>query len=165
MEQRPEYLNPLSAVKLFMTTANQTVNVLNAEQACKQFGFVLEEVGEGIETISEGCVTVTTRDRLLEAAKIIKLLADEFKKGHHVGDVLRCDLRTLLDDMLDTAWVGLGGAYSISHSTEAAFAHVAERNMAKFPDGKPYKDAHGKVTKPPGWYPPDHTPFVDLPQR
>jgi predicted HAD superfamily Cof-like phosphohydrolase len=156
--------NLLTIIGAFMRIGGQTTDALNPQQATLYVGLVLEEVAEMIETIAGGSVTQQDCAHLLGHADQIKLLSGEFKKGLHMGDLLRCDREELLDAFIDTAWVAVGAAYSVSHNTAGAVAEVGRANLSKYPNGQVLRDENGKIMKPPHWRGPDLSPFVGVPE-
>ncbi len=148
------------AVFRFMKEANQTVNRFNARQACLYTGLQLEELGEKVEVIMGGCLTLEQKEHLQTLHEVLKKFAKEFRDGMHEGDMLRCDHAELIDADFDTAWVSIGALMSTSAQPIAAIAHGSFTNLDKFRNGC-IKDANGKVQKPADWQPPDFEPFID----
>ena len=67
----------------------------------------------------------------------------------------------LLKELADLRYVLEGAAVSFGLPIDAAFAEVHRSNMSKLgPDGKPIKDAGGKVLKGPNYSPADLTHLV-----
>lgn len=75
-----------------------------------------------------------------------------------LGELLQAmaqkDKAELADGYADLIYVALGGAVAHGIDLPAVWDVVQKSNMAKFPNGNVYTDSHGKVTKPPGWKPP-----------
>ena len=97
--------------------------------------------------------TALLRSKLIvsEAAETVEAMANE-------------DLLEVLDGLIDDLYVVVGTAiaYGLGDVLPAAFAKVHKNNMSKLgPDGKPIKDASGKVVKPEGYVPVDLKPFID----
>lgn len=149
------------AVKTFMRIGGQSVTGYNPDQATLYVGLQLEEIAEGLQVISEGCVDNEARTRLMNVCIALSTLSGEFKRGMHRGDIMRCNLSDLLDSQIDSAWVALGGAMSVSTDAIGAINEVVRSNMDKFPGGVVTRHpVSGKILKPAGWTAPDLTPFV-----
>lgn len=157
---RQTHFTLTEAVFRFMKEADQSVNRFNARQACLYTGLQLEELGEKIEAIQEGCLTGEQRDSLQILINVLKNFAKDFRDGRHEGDMLRCNHAQLIDADFDTAWVSIGALMSSSTQPIAAIAHGSFTNLDKFRNGC-IKDANGKVQKPADWQPPDFEPFTD----
>ncbi len=160
-EDRISEVPLVDAVDGFMRLAGQTTGNLNARQACLYTGLVLEEVGEMIDVIMDGCLTPAQTASLMSLGTILKLHAAAFKSGLHEGDILRCNQADLIDAQFDTAWVSIGALMSTAVDPDAAIAHGTFTNLDKFRDGKCERDVNGKVKKPFDWRGPDFTPYVD----
>jgi predicted HAD superfamily Cof-like phosphohydrolase len=76
--------------------------------------------------------------------------AQEFADAVDAGDLLEA-----ADAIADLIYVAIGSAVEWGVALDLVWDAVNKSNMAKFPGGKVYKDEHGKITKPPGWKPPD----------
>lgn len=83
----------------------------------------------------------------------------EFLKALHARDMVG-----VADGIIDTIYVLIGCGLELGLPLEALWQEVQKKNLEKFvevmgPDGvvsyEIYKDAGGKVVKPPGWTPPD----------
>lgn len=151
----------VDAVDGFMRLAGQTTGKFNARQACLYTGLVLEEVGEMIDVIMEGCLTPAQTASLMALGTTLKMYASSFKSGLHEGDILRCNHADLIDAQFDTAWVAIGGLMSTAINPDEAIAHGTFTNLDKFRDGKCERDVNGKVKKPFDWRGPDFSPYVD----
>lgn len=83
-----------------------------------------------------------------------RLVTEEY---HEFIDALqRNDLVELADAIADLIYVLQGTALEYGIDMNPVWAEVHRSNMAKLgPDGKPIKDAGGKLLKPEGWTPPD----------
>jgi len=68
---------------------------------------------------------------------------------------IRLDLPELVDATVDLDYVVEGFRQCLGVDSDAAWAEVHAANMRKFPDGRVYYNAEGKVGKPPGWVGPD----------
>lgn len=152
--------NLLTIVRTFMETAGQTTDKFNAQQTTLYVGLVLEEVAELLQAVGAGCVDMNERLAMLNNSITISRLADQFKSGRHTGDVMRSNHEEVLDALIDTAWVAIGGALSISTNAAGAVAEVGRANHDKFPGGVVIRDANGKVKKPANWRGPNLQPFV-----
>ena len=74
----------------------------------------------------------------------------------------------VLDGLVDVLYVTIGTAlsYGLGHVLMPAFFEVHKNNMSKLgPDGKPIKDASGKVVKPEGYVPVDLKPLLETTER
>jgi predicted HAD superfamily Cof-like phosphohydrolase len=73
------------------------------------------------------------------------------------------DLKGLLDAYLDKRYIDEGSilTFGLQDVFEEGFRRVHESNMSKLVDGKPLKDASGKVIKGPNYKPVDLTDLVD----
>lgn len=148
-------------VRQFMTTAGLPVDKFTAEQACLYTGLQLEEMAEKIQVIAGGTITEGAREMLTQFAAMCDALGKEFKKGNHVGDIMRADHVDLIDADCDLAFVSIGALYSTASNGDGALDHVCATNLAKFPNGQVIRDANGKIMKPAGWTSPNLLPFVD----
>ena len=151
----------VDAVDGFMRLAGQTTGKFNARQACFYTGLVLEEVGEMIDVIMEGCLTPAQAASLMALGTTLKLHATTFKSGLHEGDVLRCNHADLIDAQFDAAWVSIGALMSTAIHPDEAIGHGTFTNLDKFRDGKCERDENGKVKKPADWRGPDFGRYVD----
>lgn len=158
---RESFTDLFNAVHGFMQVAGQSTGRFNARQAALYTGLQLEELGEQIEVIMEGCLTEGDREHLRPLAITLRRFAKEFRDGFHSGDIMRCDHAKLIDGQFDSAWVAIGALVSTSPNPDGAIAHGTYTNLDKFVDGKAIKDANGKVQKRPGWQPPDFEPYTD----
>lgn len=153
----------IASVRRFMVIAGQ----YQGQGDLKLYGFYtgmqLEELAEKMELIAAGEPNHSDRMHLNELVTLMKLFANRFKGGMHVGAIGLADLPEMLDGDIDLSWVSIAAAhFAVKNAINAgwAFEHVAERNLAKFPLGIAVRDANGKVMKPEGWTPPDHSGFV-----
>lgn len=123
-----------------------------------QIGCHLEEVAEFlscIRTDSEGGQLIIDR-----TVVDLEWLAGKIKKGNytaHIPNHLRADA---LDALCDGEVTGNGIAYLVGMDKDAADQAVLAANEAKLVNGKPVILEGGKIGKPPGWAPPNLTPFV-----
>lgn len=136
----------------------------NAERVAFYTGMQLEELAEKIAAIADGHVVAQDREHMQMLANIMENWGKEFKSGKHYGAVLRADREKLLDGDIDQLVVSVGSMIYSTPKFAGAVAAVLDANDAKrWPDGTFHHDANGKITKPPGWFPPDLLPFVDQP--
>lgn len=149
-----------SAVEQFMKIGGQTTDCFNARQVALYTGLQLEEMAEKLMAIAEGCISPGYGRNLIDLAREMNALADKFKAGYHVGDIVRANYEDILDADIDLAWVALGGAFSISTNASGAVGEVARANLDKYPNGEVLRDENGKVQKPDGWRGPDLSPYV-----
>lgn len=150
----------ISDVKRFMTIAGQTTMGGNVAQTTLYIGLMCEELGEVLREVASGGVDSAGRTELTECADKLKALSLAMRNGIFMGNVQRADGTELLDGMLDTAWVALGAAISLSLDPTGAWREVLRANMDKFPGGVAQRDAGGKVVKPAGWCGPDLRQFL-----
>jgi len=157
--------NLLMMVQTFMKIGGQTTDRFNPQQTTLYIGLCLEELGEMLACIAVGELTPSDASRMSGAALFCQELAKEFKAGNHMGAITRADREELLDGFVDLAWVGLGGATSLSCDAGGAVAEVARANLDKYPGGVATRDANGKIQKPASWRGPNLQPFVQYPEE
>lgn len=122
-------------------------------------------VGVDLEEFSEylRCLRVDSDgwQRVLERATVdLQDLATEIKKGKriaHIPNHLRVEA---LDALCDREVTGNGVAYLAQMNKDQADQAVLDSNDGKLVDGKPVILPGGKIGKPPGWTPPNLSPFV-----
>jgi predicted HAD superfamily Cof-like phosphohydrolase len=144
-----------------MKIAGQSTGRMNPAQACLYMGLQLEEMAEKLRAVAGGTVTPMANDALLSLVTEIEVVAQRFKDGLHMGDIVRANHADLIDADIDLAWVSVGALISTSPQPYRAISHCAYTNLDKFRGGVCVKDASGKVQKPADWAPPDFTPYVD----
>lgn len=137
----------------------------NADRVGFHIGMQCEELAETIAAVADGHVATFNRVALANFAQLLAHFGNQFKKGEHHGAVLRSDREAVLDGSIDVLVVTLG---SLMYQTKGdkwieAIGAVLAANAAKFPHGIAARDSNGKIMKPPGWTPPDLSPFVDQP--
>ena len=72
------------------------------------------------------------------------------------------DLVGIADGIADLLYVVFGTATAYGIDAQKVFDEVHRSNMTKlWPDGKPHRDAHGKVIKPNTYSPPDLAPILE----
>jgi len=120
------------------------------EQATIQIGCHMEEFSEMLEAL--GIMTS------IENAD----LANSFKKSEAipVGCVEDCDLKGLLDAMVDQIVTAVGVGHMLGMDVLGALTEVNRSNFSKFEDGKPVFNENGKITKGKHYTPPELTPYV-----
>jgi predicted HAD superfamily Cof-like phosphohydrolase len=160
-EDSKQFFYPLQdSVMQFMHLAGQTLARMNAEQACLYTGLQFEELAEKVAAIAEGAITPDVRNELEALARTLHVHGNLFKRGKHVGDILRADHAKLIDADFDLAWVSVGALASTSTDPSGAIAHGTYTNLDKFRNGC-IKDTNGKVMKPFDWQPPNFEPYTD----
>lgn len=93
--------------------------------------------------------TVTLRRRLIyeESQEALEALHSAYE-----GEA---DYAEIAKELADVIVVTIGTAVAFGIDLRPIWDAVHASNMAKFPGGKPIKDAHGKILKPKGWKKPD----------
>ena len=89
------------------------------------------------------------------------LIEEVGELAHAMG---KKDKVEILDALVDIQYFLSGTvlACGMQYVFEAAFEEVHRTNMAKLgPDGKPIRDASGRVVKPKGWKPPELEFFAE----
>lgn len=120
-------------------------NPVLTTQIEQRIRFIAEELVELCRACNVA-MTISTDPMTIEDA-------DEIKVQHVCGEP---DLVEVADALTDLDYVVTGAHRVWGLPQDALFALVHENNMSKLgPDGKPIKDATGKVQKPEGWAPPD----------
>lgn len=114
-----------------------------------QIGCHFEEAGEMALALGN---RITARE-LASLGREYKTCRDEF-----CFDTV--DRKELLDALCDQIITAVGVAHMFALDVEGALAEVNRSNWSKFVDGQPVFDENGKIAKPPGYRPPDLTPFV-----
>lgn len=163
---QPQNGDLVDAIRLFMSIAGQYKGGPDVKTYGFYFGMQLEEMAEKLKAVAAAEPDAQQRAHMIELHTLMSHFALRFKEGHHLAALTFADQEELIDGDIDQAWVSLAAVHFIAKDGAAARAatyHVAERNLAKFPDGKVLRDANGKVLKPEGWTPPNHLPF--LPER
>lgn len=83
----------------------------------------------------------------------LRLLDEEYAELR--AAVERDDLVEVADGCADLIYVTAGLALSYGLPIHSVWREVQTTNMAKFPNGRPLLNEHGKIIKPPDWKPPD----------
>lgn len=153
------------AVKTFMVAGGQTVDAFDAEQIGLYIGMMFEELAEVIRAVYPGCVDTYNRTVLRVLANNLEVAAGAFKRQQFRGDIVRSDRENLLKEVLDSAWVSVAAAYSVSNDTEAACQELARSNLSKIgPNGEVVRDpGTGKILKPEYYSPAQMDMFIDKP--
>lgn len=117
---------------------------------------VLEEGKEVLESISHPVEQI--RSEIRRAIGTMDGVS-YYLRNH---PLMSCDKTELLDAALDTAWVSLCLAYTITgDKLPEAWAELHRSNVLdKQVDGSFIKDETGKVKKPSRWTPPNFKQFV-----
>lgn len=153
------------AVKTFMMAGGQTVNAFDAEQIGLYIGMMFEELAEVVRAVMPGCVENYNRTALGRTAADLEATAAVFKQQQFRGDIVRSDRENLLKELLDSAWVSVAAAYSLSNDTEAACQELARSNLSKIgPNGEVVRDPlTRKILKPDYYSPAQMDMFIDKP--
>lgn len=118
----------------------------------KGLGYFLEEFNETLKSIKLDAAHDMHRR---EAWTLIEYLANSLKAGQ--SQVVAMDRGEVIDGLADTIVTAVGFGYRAGMNVPEATCRVDKANWDKYVDGKPLKNADGKVVKPEGWQPPDHT--------
>lgn len=97
-------------------------------------------------------------------ARCLRLSLDVEEVGESATALAKRDLVGLLDAYGDKDYIDMGSVLTFGFELvfEEACRRIHESNMSKLgPDGKPVKDASGKVIKGPNYKPVDLTDLVD----
>lgn len=117
-------------------------------------GLVLRDVGASMRLLAE---------RLHEAAgqygsvELLRLQLCQEELAELAEAVLEGDDVGALDALCDMRYVADGTTHQLgfAHCFDEAFEEVHASNMSKMIDGRPVRDAAGRVTKPEGYFRPD----------
>ena len=142
--------NPIESVA-------EWVNGVNHQHNIKLYtALTVEEVKEMLESIGHPSEAVRT-----EVRRAIGVLDGVTYTLRHT-DSLLADRVELLDAALDTAWVALCLAYTLTgDKLPQAWAELHRSNVTdKQVNGEFKKDATGKVVKPIDWRAPNFMPFL-----
>lgn len=126
------------------------------QRAAFYLGMQLEELAEKFEVVF-GPEHPLTRQ--------LHGYGNGFKNGQFTAQftvALRHHPKALLDADVDQLWVSLGAARAQGADVESAVKRLVDHNYAKrFDDGTFHRHPEtGKILKPAGWIPPDHTSSV-----
>lgn len=161
----PHDVDLVEAVRQFMVIGAQYHGGPDLKTYGFYFGMQLEEMAEKLEEIAKSEPDAQQRQHMIELHTLMSHFALRFKGGNHLAALSFANQEELIDGDIDQAWVSLAAVHFIAKdgaSARASVYHVAERNLAKFPNGKVLRDANGKIEKPEGWTPPNHMPFLPL---
>jgi predicted HAD superfamily Cof-like phosphohydrolase len=116
-----------------------------------QIGCHLEEVVEMIDALvgADG----DSEEARQAASAALDAMAIGLKRGQL--DVAIADRRALLDSIADQVVTAVGVAHCAHMKPVEAAAEVDRSNWTKFVDGKPVRDANGKIKKGPYYTPPN----------
>ena len=117
------------------------------ENFAVQLGCHFEEIDEMLDTLKfEGGYTNLRYE--------LKLLASRLKTGEEVVTIT--DRKEFLDSICDQTVTAVGAGHCAGMRTAEGIAEVNRSNWSKFDEnGQPIFDANGKITKGPGYAPPD----------
>ena len=86
----------------------------------------------------------------------LRLIDEERRELGHAME--EGNLQDTADALADLLYVVYGAAVSFGINIDICFADVHEKNMQKMPEGgEGIVDPGGKILKPEGWTPPDHS--------
>lgn len=143
-------MNMIADVAAFMQAGEQKND---AAQVCRQIGFALEEICEGLAALGDD-----------NAVERMEILGRYYKKApvEAVESVSAADQAELADSMLDTVWVCLGALIAMRVDVPGAWKEIVRSNMSKMDPatGKMFKNAEGKVTKPEWFSPPNLAQYL-----
>lgn len=123
-----------------------------------QMGVHFEEVSEMIQEISS--VDPETRLLLEKAKQATHLLAEHLKTNHDVIHIETEDEERYLDAICDQVVTLVGCAQGSEMDLVGAVDEVNDSNWSKFVDGKPIRDANGKIAKGPSYFKANLKPFL-----
>lgn len=158
-----ELMSYQQAVAAFMQIGGQKPGLFEAKGVCFQLGMVLEETGEIFDELAKAAVEPHRKASLEMHAEYLKSLGIALKCGNYLGEALRANLNEVVDGFGDVAWVAIGGVMKTAKDLPSAFrvlSRIADANLKKFPNGVALRDENGKILKPEGWKPPDHSDLV-----
>lgn len=120
-----------------------------------QLGCHFEEVAEMVETLTfhvDGFSSTAGEMTALYAG--LKLFAEKLKSGEVVATI--ADRKELLDSLADQVVTAVGVGYCAKMNVPEAVWRVNSSNWTKYDvDGKPIRDANGKIAKGPNYKEPD----------
>lgn len=122
----------------------ETLGIPSPEVVRLRMRLIIEEAFEFVEA----CVCEEDKRGTRE---VLEVFLEAISKSVELDP----DLVEIADALADLDYVVAGTrlAYGIPRAPVADEVHRS--NMTKAPGGKVYRDDHGKVSKPPGWTPPD----------
>lgn len=116
-----------------------------------QLGCHFEEICEMLAVVN-----TTHNDTLIRARAALSWLAHGLKTGAVGANIT--DRKEFLDACADQVVTSLGAAYTAGMDGAKAVSVVNLSNWSKFDvDGQPIFNENGKITKGPGYMPPDLT--------
>lgn len=116
-----------------------------------QIGVHVEEVAEFLDSLIG--LNPDGETALSGARALMHLLADRIKSGEY--EVTIGNRKEALDAICDQIVTAVGVAHCAGMRIEDALAEVDRANWSKFVDGKPLRDANGKIKKGPYYTPPN----------
>lgn len=151
-------MNPIQRTIAWFETAGQMTpdQAPDVRQTAFYTGMQVEELAEKLTAIFGTTEFILHLDDL---ATGLKAGVYNFEVSAALATTAKAE--ALFDADLDLIWVSIGGARAQGADVAGGYAHVGERNDAKFPDGVVTRHpTTGKVVKPEGWTAPDLTPFL-----
>lgn len=153
----------INGVRHFNLAAGRTEDRYDPRAIALHTGLQLEEMAEVLEAMLKHA---SEAERI--SAWRVKTLIDslhavgaDFKKGTFDRLAEIADRKDLLDGCIDVKVVSIGSCMSQGADVIGATNEVNRANLAKIgQDGKCIKDTNGKIQKPPGWVPPNLSPYV-----
>jgi predicted HAD superfamily Cof-like phosphohydrolase len=112
------------------------------------------------EWFMTACDQTVDQDNQSQFNMYVQLIGEE--NGELADAVNANDSAETLDALIDILVVTIGAIYSRGWDAEGAWNEVMKTNAAKIDldTGKVRKREDGKVLKPPGWKPPNLTPYL-----
>lgn len=146
-------MNPIESIKAWVD------GVGHADQTQLYTALTMEESKEILESLTHRSLNV--RAEIVRAIGVMDGVAFSLRHQNGMGH----DRLELLDAALDTAWVALCLAYTLTgDKLPQAWAELHRSNVAdKQVDGAFLRDTTGKVRKPDGWKPPNLAPYLKEP--
>lgn len=114
------------------------------ENAIQQLAYHFEEIAEMFEALGE--------DEMVKSLKELKL---KYLYSAKANLVEKWDKKALLDSLGDQIVTSVGVGTYLGMDILGAVDEINGSNWSKFVDGKPLLDENGKITKGPGYYPPN----------
>ena len=118
-----------------------------------QLGCHLEEIAEMLECLSVGMNDYSlTAGTNTPAYRALCDLSNALKKGQLIAKIT--DRKEMLDSLADQVVTAIGVAHCSGLGVVEGVRRVNTSNWSKFVDGRPLRDANGKITKGPQYEPP-----------